>query len=151
MYLSDEAENKYEEFFNDMEERRSRSNDFWAAVYSKAQIQVLRLALAVKVARLIDEPDNQVSGKDMMAAIGMMRYFIHSLEKFKAQQREESSNKKDIILQIFAENPEANQTKIAEMVGVTREYVNRTIRSSQVTGHNGFNSFMENNYSHLDV
>jgi plasmid maintenance system antidote protein VapI len=64
----------------------------------------------------------------------MMNYFINSLEKFKIQQREEVSTKRDLILQIFAENPEANQTKVAEMVGVSREYVNRVCRS-QVTGH----------------
>jgi predicted XRE-type DNA-binding protein len=39
-----------------------------------------------------------------------------------------------LILQIFAENPEASQTKVAEMVGVSREYVNRVCRS-HITGH----------------
>ena len=38
------------------------------------------------------------------------------------------STKKDLILKIFKENPEANQTKVAEMVGVSREYVNRVCR-----------------------
>ena len=71
---------------------------------------------------------------DMMAGVGMVKYFIKSLDKFKVEQREEVSTKKDLILQIFAENPEANQTKVAEMVGVSREYVNRVCRS-QVTGH----------------
>lgn len=71
---------------------------------------------------------------DMMAAVGMMDYFINSLEKFKVQQKEEPSTKKDLILKIFKENPEANQTKVAEMVGVSREYVNRVCRS-QFTVH----------------
>lgn len=134
MTLSAEAEDVYEQFFNQMEERRTTANDFWSAVFSKAQIQVLRLALTVKIARLSEEPDTEVSEMDMMAGVGMQEYFIKSLEKFKVQQREEASTKKDLILQIFAENPEANQTKVAEMVGVSREYVNRVCRS-QVTGH----------------
>lgn len=134
MTLSAEAEDVYEKFYNEMEERRTTANDFWSAVFSKAQIQVLRLALTVKIARLMEEPDTEVSEMDIMAGVGMMNYFIKSLEKFKVQQREEASTKKDLILQIFAENPEANQTKVAEMVGVSREYVNRVCRS-QVTGH----------------
>ena len=136
MTLSTDAEDVYEEFYNDMEGRRIKANDFWSAVYSKAQIQVLRLALTVKIARLPEEPTTEVSEADMMAGVGMMEYFIKSLEKFKVEQREEISTKKDLILKIFSENPQANQTRVAEMVGVTREYVNRTIRSSQVTGHN---------------
>jgi hypothetical protein len=135
MFLSDAAENVYEEFFNSMEDEKTRSNDFWDAVFAKAQIQVLRLALTVKIARLIYEPDTEVSETDMLAAIGMMRYFIASLQKFKVQQREGVSTKKDLILKIFAENPEANQTQVAAMVGVTREYVNKTVRSSHITGH----------------
>lgn len=126
MYLSDDAENKYEEFFNDMEERRSRSNDFWAAVYSKAQIQVLRLALTVKVARLIDEPDNQVSGKDMMAAIGMMKYFINSLDKFKSEQSEKTT-RKVMIQEIFKGNPEVTQSEVAKILGVTQQYVSKVV------------------------
>lgn len=134
MTLSEEAENVYERFYNQMEERRTTANDFWSAVFSKAQIQVLRLALTVKIARLSEEPNTEVSEMDMVAGVGMMEYFIKSLEKFKVQQREEASTKRDLILQIFAENPEANQTKVAEMLGVSREYVNRVCRS-QVTVH----------------
>jgi len=136
MTLSKDAEDIYEQFYNDMEARRTQANDFWSAVFSKAQIQVLRLALTVKIARLTEEPTPEVSEMDMMAGVGMMEYFINSLEKFKSKQREEVTSKKDLILTIFAQNPEMNQTRVAEMVGVTREYVNRTIRSSQVTGHN---------------
>lgn len=134
MTLSADAEDVYEKFYNEMEDRRTTANDFWSAVYSKAQIQVLRLALTVKIARLSEEPDTEVSEADMLAGVGMMEYFISSLKKFKAEQREEVSTKRDLILQIFAENPEANQTKVAEMVGVSREYVNRVCRS-QVTVH----------------
>lgn len=134
MTLSEAAENVYEQFYNEMEERRSTANDFWSAVLSKAQIQVLRLALTIKIARLPEEPDTEVAEMDMMAGVGMMDYFINSLEKFKVQQKEEPSTKKDLILKIFKENPEANQTKVAEMVGVSREYVNRVCRS-QFTVH----------------
>lgn len=126
MYLCDDAEDRYEEFFNEMEDRRSRSNDFWAAVFSKAQIQVLRLALTVKIARLVNEPSNQVSETDMQAAIEMMRYFIGSLEKFKTEQKETIS-KKAMIQEIFRDNPDVRQTEIARMMGVSKQYVNKVV------------------------
>ena len=59
LVLSEESENLYETFYNEMEISRSKANDFWASVYAKAKIQVLRLALTVKVARMIDEPDRK--------------------------------------------------------------------------------------------
>lgn len=126
MFLSDEAEDVYERFYNEMEEEKTRSNDFWDAVYAKAQIQVLRLALTVKIARLIDEPDSNVSATDMMAGVGMMRYFINSLEKFKTEQGE-PSGKKAIIQQIYRDNPGAIQTEVARMLGVTQQYISKVV------------------------
>ena len=134
MYLSDTSESVYETFYDEMEEKRSLSNDFWAAVYSKAQIQALRLALTVKIARLKDEIGTEVSETDMQAAIEMMRYFIQSLEKFKSEQGETVGTKKEMITRIFDTNPTINQTDVAKVLGVSREYVNRVVRS-QVTGH----------------
>lgn len=150
MYLSDAAEDHYEEFYDEMEERKSKSNDFWAAVYSKAQIQVLRLALTVKIARLVNEPNNQVSELDMQAAIGMMRCFIASLEKFKSEQGENAGTKKDMITKIYNENPLINQTEVAKILGISREYVNRVVRS-QVTGHNESKPFTVTDYRKNEV
>lgn len=150
MYLSQSSENLYEVFYNEMEEKRSRSNDFWAAVYSKAQIQVLRIALTVKISRMIYEPGTDVSETDMRAAIEMMRYFIGSLEKFKKEQDEPTSTKKDMILQLYYQNPKFNQTELAKNLGLSREYVNRVVRS-QVTGHNYDNPSTGNGYGNLGV
>lgn len=150
IFLSDEAEDRYEEFFNELEIIKSKSNDFWAAVYSKAQIQTLRLALTVKISRLVYEPDNQISETDMNAAIGMMRCFIASLEKFKIEQVESTGTKKEMITKIFSENPGANQTEVAKILGVSREYLNRVVRS-QVTGHNDTKPFTVNDYRENEV
>ena len=129
IYLSNDAENLYGEFFNEMEKRRSRRDDFWATVFSKAQIQVLRLALVVKIANLIDEPDVEVSEADMEAAIEMMRYFIASLEKFKIEQKEPTI-KKEVIKQIFVENPQTNQHEVARMLGISQQYISKVLKKS---------------------
>ena len=82
------------------------------------------MALSVKIARLKDEPGAEVSETDMQAAIGMMRYFIQSLEKFKTEQGEMTS-KKSMIREIFKDNPAAKQTEVARMLGVSQPYVSR--------------------------
>lgn len=159
--LDASAKEKYKLYFRETERLRVEGSDFWATVYSKAQIQVLRLALTVAIARigeniiweeLFDEPTEYfVSGDDMGAAVGMMRYFIASLKKFKEEQGESTGTKKDMIQEIFRENPDANQTEVARILGVTRKHVNRTIRRLQVTGYNEPKPFTVNNYRRNDV
>lgn len=133
VFLSNESENVYEKFFNEMEEEKTKSNDFWKGVYSKAQIQALRLALTVKIARYVDEQPYQISNKiseiDMYAGIGMIKYFIRSLQKFKTEQKK-PLNKKDIILEIFKNNPEANQHEIARILGISQQYISKVLKYS---------------------
>lgn len=138
--LSEEAEKEYERFFNECEKKKYQgSDDFWAAVYSKAQIQVLRVALTIKMARLPEDPTTELSGDDMGGAVSILNYCIESLKKFRGEQgdkKEKKLTKADLIQLIFAENPGANQTQVGEVLGTSREHVNRTLRRSQVTGHN---------------
>lgn len=138
--LSVEAEKEYERYFNDCEEKKyDGRGEFWSAVHSKAQIQVLRVALTVKIARLTDDPITEVSGGDMKAAVNIMNYCVNSLKKFKEEQGEQrrgEPTKKELIEAIFRLNPNANQTQLAQMLGVSREHVNRVSRkyhSSQFT------------------
>ena len=136
LYLSEDAENLYKDFYNEMEDLRYDADDFWAAVYAKAHIQVLRMALTVKTARLVEVNTLFIEDEDMRAAIGMQRYFIDSLERFKKEQPGKEVTKKEIIEAIHGINPEVNQTQLAGMLGVSREHVNRVIRlghRSQVT------------------
>lgn len=128
--LSHEAEDVYSLFYNEMERERSQANDFWAAVYSKAQIQVLRLALTVKIARLPEVPTDEVEREDMECAEGMIRYFIHSLKKFKDEQSGEKKTPADVIRDIYKVNPSVSQRTVAAAVGVSQPYVNRVVKLS---------------------
>ena len=123
--MSEEAENLYESFYNEMELLRSKANDFWASVYAKAKIQVLRLSLTVKIARLIEVPNNKISGIDMQAGVEMMRYFIVSLEKFKKEDN--TVSKKSLIQNIFEGNPNLSQTDVAKMLGVSQQYISKVV------------------------
>lgn len=124
--LTDEAEDVYAIFYNDMETKRSNADDFWSAVYSKAQIQVLRLALVVKVSRLLTAQSDYVEAEDVECAVGFMTVFIDSLKKFKSEQIEPTS-KKAMIMEVFRDNPDANQTEVAKMLGVSQQYISKVV------------------------
>lgn len=128
--LSEEAVEVYKEFYNRMERERAHANDFWAAVYSKAQIQVLRLALTVKIARLPEVPTDEVEKEDMECAIGMMNYFIHSLKKFKGEQSDEKKTPADVIRDIYKVNPSVSQRTVAAAVGCSQPYVQKIMKLS---------------------
>ena len=125
-YLTAEAESFYSDFYNELELLRHNANEFWASVYSKAQIQVLRLALTIHIARLSESNSDSVEAKDMQCAIGMTRYFNESLKKFRDETKEVKPLKAvDIIKEIFKLIPDANQTRVAEIFNVTQPYINR--------------------------
>lgn len=135
--LSNDASKQYEAFFNDMERERCKSDEFWAAVYAKAQIQVLRLALTIAIARSAEtEINGEINGKDMQCAIGMLRYFIQSLGRFKAEQGEPKQGKSEIIKAIFRTNPDANQTDVGRMLNVSQQYVSRVVGLLGVSASN---------------
>lgn len=134
LHLSDEAEKDYAEFFHETEKERVKSDDFWAAVYSKSEIQALRLALTVKIARLMDEPDAEVSQMDMQAAIGITKYCISSLRKFKREIKQ-PIKKADVIRDIFSINPDANHYRVAEILNVSRPFVSKQYKDVKVTSY----------------
>jgi hypothetical protein len=124
--LSVDADLEYGKFYDDMEYLRAKSDDFWAAVYSKAQIQVLRLALVVKIARLVDERNTGYTElKDIQAAIGMQKYFIQSLIKFKEECGEPILRQSDVIKNIYKVKPDASPTDIGKVFGVSKQYASK--------------------------
>ncbi len=126
-YLSKEANEVYGKFYNELEDLREGASDFWATVYAKAQIHSLRLALTVKISRLMDDSSKFLSRDDMLAGIEMAKYFIASLEKFKRKEQKKLTPR-EIVEAIHAINPNVNQTQLAEMVGMSRVHVNRIIQ-----------------------
>lgn len=93
--------------------------------------QICNAILADGFARVVDIDSNaeilQFTGKPIHYS-----FFMEIWDKRKDKEINLKgmglSTKKDLILKIFKENPEANQTKVAEMARVSREYVNRVCR-----------------------
>jgi hypothetical protein len=132
--LSPDAEERYKEYYSQCERKRMQGDDFWASVFSKAEIQVLRLALTVKLARLPEKKSAFVEVEDVECAVEMMEYFIQSLRKFKETISEPRIKTSDLIREIFMENPQANQSEVARMFGVSQQYVNKMAKSVRLHG-----------------
>lgn len=131
--LAEDAELAYGEFYDEMEYCKTQSDDFWVSVYSKAQIQVLRLALVVKIARLVDERNTGYTElKDIQAAIGMQKYFIQSLKKFKEQFGDTKLRLRDIIKNIYKLRPDASPTDIGKIFDVSKQYISRIGQETKV-------------------
>jgi hypothetical protein len=81
--LSSDASTMYISFFNEMTELSNQTtDDYLKSLYSKMSIHVLRLALVLSVIEN-DTPD-AVSGKTMLCAIELCRYFIETGRKMYA-------------------------------------------------------------------
>lgn len=145
--LSVDADLEYGKFYDEMECLRAKSDDFWAAVYSKAQIQVLRLALVVKIARLEDERNTgYIELKDIQAAIGMQKYFIQSLMKFKEECGEPILRQSDVIKDIYKVKPDASPTDIGKVFGVSKQYaskIGKELKVDKLTVDNNENPIQE--------
>lgn len=152
IYLSDEAETVYERFYNETEHLRVEADEFWAAAFSKAEVQILRLALTIKIARLPEAPTECVEKEDMECAELLMRYCIDSLKKFKAEQKTDLK-KSEIIAEIFNENPEASHTDIASILNCSRQYVSKIYKKCGcvVAGCTNTKPFVDNDYRELEV
>lgn len=150
--LSEEAEKEYEKFFNDSEARKyDGSDDFWAAVWSKAQIQVLRLALTIKVARLTEDPTTEVSSDDMVAAISIIRYCIASLKKFKNEGKQEAVKRGDVIRDIYKVKPDASPTIIGELFGISKQAAHKYSKVDRLTVDNSSNRIQERDTAEIAV
>lgn len=133
--LSNEATNLYESYFNECENIRAAGlSEYWAAVYAKSQIQVLRLAITLRAVSFVADYSHQVTAVEMAAAIAMARFFISSLKQFREDAGAEPiPTKEEVIRQIFRINPEASHRQAGEAVGVSRQYVSKLMKKDETT------------------
>ncbi len=125
--LSPEGEESYVLFFNEMEDLRYSADDFWASVFSKAQIQVLRLALTIRIARLTEKYDTIVEKKDMECACRLQRVFIGHLTEFKNENHSETKIGRSDLIRAVLKETDLSQSDVASLFGVTRQYVSKLV------------------------
>jgi hypothetical protein len=105
-----------------------------AAMYAKMKNYYAKFSLLLHV--INDEQFNEVTVATALDAEKLCRYFIAHYKKvlFESEHikdakriinENKSISKKDKIMKYIAENPSMPKTKIAEMFGVTKQYINK--------------------------
>lgn len=141
--LTPSADKLYSAYYNnEQHEKELTDDDYIASIYSKAQIQVLRLAGIIHMCKAL-EPDKDfffpaVTDDTMQAAIDCMAYFKYTAMRVyedinpnagnKAQEKPEMSET-EIIREFHSRFPITNIAKFASIIGKDRSLVSRIINS----------------------
>lgn len=152
--LTKEAKLLYADFFNEMAALHSE-DEFLNAVHSKLQIQSLRICLILSIMEFytgFGEP--LISGEQMKAAIEISRYFLDgALRVYKLSNSSKELSKTDLLKEIIRQDPEINQTTLAELFKVSRPYISRLKKASgyMVTGYTPLELLPDKGFSCLGV
>ena len=119
----------YSDYFNLMQNRKKGllEEEKEGVIYSKAQIQVIRLAGIVHAARLAYDYDagNAIGTDTMGYAIECMEYFVRcgerALHRVCGSQRK--SNKTETVRRLMELYPNTNVSKLASAIGVSQSWL----------------------------
>ena len=131
IYLSDQAENLYKDWFNaNAEISNSEYSGYLKGVYGKLGIIALRVAVVIYGMHLYNggKYSNQISDNEMAAAINITEYFRATALKVycKLFDNNIEPSKKEIIK--YWSVLGNSQTKIAEVMNVTHPYVCKVLK-----------------------
>lgn len=132
--------NKITDFQNDDEE-----NEYLKSMYPKQKSYVPRFALILNVFNSFFDDDHyalHITKDTMIKAEKLSDYFIANAKKIKIDNIEKedikniikkAENNSDKIKSIYESNKEFNRTKVAELLGVSVQYVRRVIKQIETT------------------
>lgn len=126
--LEPAAESLYYDYVDAMDKKQAWcTNDDYAALYGKEEINILRLTLATHF--LSNKSDLRIIDKDeIYYNIELMKYFEKNwIKTYKATTSgARIMSKEELIRYLLTHgNPKAQQTSIADVVGVSKQYVSR--------------------------
>lgn len=134
--MSDEAKAIFRAFANEMTAKINTINeDYLKAMYSKMEIHISRLALIVYVAKLISGETDEaaIDAQIMTYCTELCRYFVDTGEKVyrliaatNISQYEMSNG--ELLRQVVKRYDVKNQTKLAEVLGITQQSVSKALK-----------------------
>lgn len=155
--LSTEADQLYTQYYNALQQKKAGAlSDYEASIYSKLQIQVLRLAGIVHALDLAEKEGMRkdfasLDGPTMEYAIRCMNYFEQQARKVHEKLVEnryttEAERQQDVTAQFPADairigevivalsriNPELSQYKIAEILKINQTQVCRVLKAYRI-------------------
>lgn len=143
--LTEGADRLYEAYYNQLQERkRNAANDYEASIYSKLQIQVLRFAGVVHALELVEEKGerrdyNYLHEDTMEYAIRCMAYFeamakivYLKITETPMVKRSKDMTQGELLHEFMQRFRDISLNKLAELLGVSRQYLSKIKSSREV-------------------
>ena len=139
--LSESANRLYDDYYNSLQLKKEASqSDYESAIYSKLQIQVIRLAGIVHALQVAEEKGQRqdytsLNESAMEYAIRCMDYFEVMALKVYDKIRDQPAPKPTVetsaefISKFFARYPNVTQNQFANLIGVTPAYISKILKN----------------------
>jgi hypothetical protein len=140
--LSAMGQKEWIRMFNDITDKQNddEENQYLKSMYPKQKSYIPRFALLIRVFKTFFEDFKGVEVVDadaMLKAEKLSSYFVNNAKKVKIENAETNDIKKlmasektnlDKIKAIYEQDPDFNRTKVAELVGISRQMVYKIIK-----------------------
>jgi hypothetical protein len=140
--FSAEAKKEWELIFNEITNKQNNDeeSEFLKSMYPKQKSYIPRFALLLNVfnnAFKDGKPSTEIELETIQKAKKLSDYFVNNARKVKFESTETSEIKTafgksettiDKLRSIYKSDPDFNRTKVAELLGVSRQTVLRTIK-----------------------
>jgi hypothetical protein len=131
--LSGEAEKEYQLYYNYLQDKkREATNSYIESIYSKLQIQVIRIAGITQMANYIQDREMSITAKSMDYAIECAGYFEQTAQKvyecISLGEAVRQLTKGEVIRQLFALYPGAVKAKVADGLGIAKQTINEFLK-----------------------
>lgn len=147
-YFTDEAKTEWKRIFNEFTgfQNNDEENEYLKSMYPKQKSYIPRFALILNTLESIyerQEISRMITKESILKAEKLSKYFVANAKKIKIEAVEvselKSTTKKaesnfDKIKLIYDKDPDFNKTKVADMLGLSRQQVIRTVKKIQQDG-----------------
>lgn len=142
-----DAKIEYQRIFNRITELQNsdNENEYMKSMYPKQKSYIPRFALLLHLFNSYFEGGNMysISKESVLKAEKLSNYFINCAKKVKFETTEikefktataKAGTTYEKLKAIYAENPEFNRTKVAELLGVSRKTIINTVKKIEEDG-----------------
>jgi hypothetical protein len=140
-----EAKIELKRIFNEITyiQNSDDENEYMKSMLPKQKSYIPRFALIINTLQVYDNDQNEplylITKESILKAEKLSKYFISMAKKIKINstevneykdtlQKNKSLNKKERVIEIYKENPDFNRSEVAELIGVSRQMINKYIK-----------------------
>jgi hypothetical protein len=144
--FSDEAKKEWERIYNKITDLQNSDDEseYFKSMLPKQKDYITRFSLILNILESMQTGEDylQISKKSILDAEKLSDYFINESKKIKYDSIEknevkkvikanETKSKKDQAIEIFKTNPSFKKSEIAEILGISRQLVNKYLKDAK--------------------